>query len=93
MRYEIVDIGFENVDDVGFNGYENMVVGYGEDFCDAANDAAKLFSDLTNRNPLVIMLAITKQFSEKMGMFGPANTNDSKHNKSVYALGVRFNLC
>jgi hypothetical protein len=90
MKYEIVDIGFKNSDEFGFAGYENMVVGLGEDFFDAAIDASNLFSDLTNLRPLAIMLKIVSAFPEKANTIGPADTIDSKKNKQFYSLGIRY---
>ena len=91
LEFELVDIGFANPDEVGFGGYPEMVMGYGENFLDSVSDSVSSLADLTNIAEPDIMIEVKEKYPEKFQEnFGPANTIDSAPVGVFYTTAMRF---
>lgn len=91
MQLELVDLGLTNQDNVGFGGYHDMVMGYGENFLDSVSDCVSLLSDLTNAPASDIMNEVRGKYPDKfLEILGPTGTIDSAPRGVFYVTALRF---
>lgn len=91
MIIDIVDCRYDDTDEIGFNGFDGVCIGIGEDFQDSLKDAISLVSDLTSTPESDIMRIIESQNQEALkDRNWPSECIDAVPDNIFYSVGLRY---